>query len=49
MIKEDKQTEVNLELWKWFTDDAAKIKDTMWTIASFLNLIHNPKRKIFYE
>ena len=24
-----------LELWKWFTDDAAKIKDRMWTIATF--------------
>ena len=24
-----------LELWKWFTDDAAKIKDKMWTIATF--------------
>ena len=24
-----------LELWKWFTDDAAKIKDRMWTMASF--------------
>jgi len=23
-----------LELWKYFTDDAAKIKDRMWTIAS---------------
>ncbi len=24
-----------LELWKWFTDDAAKIKDRMWTMATF--------------
>ncbi len=24
-----------LDLWKWFTDDAAKIKDKMWTMASF--------------
>ena len=23
-----------LDLWKYFTDDAAKIKDRMWTIAS---------------
>lgn len=24
----------HLELWKYFSDDAAKIKDRMWTIAS---------------
>ena len=24
-----------LELWKWFQEDAGKIKDKMWTIATF--------------
>ncbi|MGI9552960.1 MAG: RipA family octameric membrane protein [Aurantibacter sp.] len=24
-----------LELWKWFTDDASKIKDKMWIMCSF--------------
>jgi hypothetical protein len=24
-----------LELWKWFTNDAAKIKERMWTMATF--------------
>ena len=24
-----------LELWKWFQEDAAKIKERMWTIANF--------------
>ena len=26
---------VYLELWKWFQEDAAKIKERMWTIATF--------------
>lgn len=33
--KRNKQTEINLNLWKWFTDDAAHIKDKMWTVAAF--------------
>lgn len=24
-----------LELWKWFSDDSNKVKDRMWTMASF--------------
>ncbi|WP_158859763.1 RipA family octameric membrane protein [Lunatibacter salilacus] len=31
----DEHPEQSLELWKWFTDDAAKIKDRMWTMATF--------------
>ena len=30
MHNEDKQTETNLSLWQYLTDDAAKIKDRMW-------------------
>lgn len=36
MLSNDKQTETNLSLWKYFTDDAAKIKDRMWTMASWM-------------
>lgn len=36
VIKTDRQPETNLDLWKYFTDDASKIKDRMWTIASWL-------------
>ena len=32
------QTETNFSLWKYFTDDAAKIKDWMWTIIMYLKL-----------
>lgn len=32
--KQTLKPENYLELWKYFTDDAAKIKDRMWTIAS---------------
>lgn len=28
-----------LELWKWFTDDASRIKDRMWTMATFFYTI----------
>jgi hypothetical protein len=35
MPKQQLNPENYLELWKYFTDDAAKIKDRMWTIASF--------------
>ena len=28
--------ETNISLWKYFTDDAAKIKDRMWTISSWM-------------
>jgi hypothetical protein len=31
----DEHPEQYPELWKWFTDDAAKIKDRMWTMATF--------------
>lgn len=36
MSDNNPQTETNLSLWKYFTDDAAKIKDRMWTIASWM-------------
>jgi hypothetical protein len=36
MLKEDNQTETHLSLWKYFTDDAAKIKDRLWTMASWM-------------
>ena len=36
MLNDTQQTETNLSLWKYFTDDAAKIKDRMWTMASWL-------------
>ncbi len=39
MLKEDTKTEVNLDLWKWFTDDAANIKDKMWTVAAFFYMV----------
>lgn len=32
--KQTLKPENYLELWKYFSDDAAKIKDRMWTIAS---------------
>jgi hypothetical protein len=44
----DQQPDSYLDLRKWFTEDAAKIKDKMWTNVSFLNLIHN-QTKITYE
>lgn len=31
----DQNPKQYVELWKWFTDDAAKIKDRMWTMATF--------------
>jgi hypothetical protein len=34
VYKQSLKPENYLELWKYFTDDAAKIKDRMWTIAS---------------
>lgn len=34
MVTEDNQNETNLSPWKYFTDDAEKIKDRMWTMAS---------------
>jgi xanthosine utilization system XapX-like protein len=36
MLKEDKQIEINLGLWKHFNDEADKTKDRMWTIASWM-------------
>ena len=36
MLNTDKQTEINLGLWKQFNDDADKTKDRMWTIASWM-------------
>lgn len=36
MLNITPQTEINLSLWKYFTDDAAKIKDRMWTMASWM-------------
>jgi len=33
--KLDGNTANYLDLWKYFTDDTAKIKDKMWTMASF--------------
>jgi hypothetical protein len=36
MLNIDKNTEIHLSLWKYFTDDAAKIKDRMWTMASWM-------------
>ncbi len=32
----DEKFKVKLELWKYFTDDSAKIKDRMWTISSWM-------------
>lgn len=31
----EKEKESYLELWKWFTDDGAKVKDRMWILTSF--------------
>ena len=36
MLNDDKQSETNLSLWKYFTDDAAKIKDRLWIMASWM-------------
>lgn len=36
MLNKDNQPETHLSLWKYVTDDAAKIKDRMWTMASWL-------------
>lgn len=36
MLNNTKQTATNLSVWKYFTDDAAKIKDRMWTMASWM-------------
>jgi hypothetical protein len=36
MLNDTNQTETNLSLWKYFTDDAAKIKDRLWTMASWM-------------
>lgn len=35
----DEHPEQYVELWKWFTDDAAKIKDRMWAMATFFYTI----------
>jgi hypothetical protein len=36
MLQQDKHTEIHLDLWKYVTDDAGKIKDRMWTMASWM-------------
>lgn len=35
-MSNDELIKTHLDLWKYFTDDAAKIKDRMWTIASWM-------------
>lgn len=35
----DAAPENYLELWKWFSEDMAKIKDKMWTMAAFFYTI----------
>ncbi len=35
MEKDNNQFDLDLSLWKYFTDDASKIKDRLWTMASW--------------
>lgn len=32
----DKNSEINFQLWKHFSEDAAKVKEKLWTTASWL-------------
>jgi len=36
MSNNNTETDLNLTLWQYFTDDAAKIKDRLWTMASWM-------------
>ena len=32
----DKNSDINFQLWMYFSEDAAKVKDKLWTTASWL-------------
>ncbi len=36
MLNMNTETDLNLTLWQYFTDDAAKIKDRLWTMVSWM-------------
>jgi len=45
MFNNDKQTDTQLSLWKYFTDDAAKIKERNFQNRRISELNHSIKLK----